>query len=170
MVWLVGQMWILLAVAALLGMIIGCWICSRQPKNDGPDLDVEVAKLRSRSEESNAERVKLRARISELETELKTIAKAQAVVPTFYDSPSDGDPDDLKKIKGVGPKLEELLHSLGVYYYRQIAGWDNAQVAEVDNKLTFKGRILRDDWRSQAKVLADGGETEFGNRYDKGET
>jgi predicted flap endonuclease-1-like 5' DNA nuclease len=176
MEWLAGHMWLLLLLAAILGLIIGCWICGRREKEDTTDLDAELARLRSRCEECDAQKAKLRSQVLELETELKNIhqapapASAPVSVPTFYDSPTDGDPDDLKKIKGVGPKLETLLHSLGVYYFRQIAGWSDAQVAEVDPKLTFKGRIERDDWRGQAKTLADGGETEFGSRYDKGDT
>ncbi|MEM9045796.1 MAG: NADH-quinone oxidoreductase subunit NuoE [Pseudomonadota bacterium] len=69
-----------------------------------------------------------------------------------------GDADDLKKIKGVGPKLEAKLHSLGVFHYDQIASWTATEIAWVDNELSFKGRIERDDWISQAKALANGNE------------
>ena len=63
--------------------------------------------------------------------------------------------DDLKKIKGVGPKLEELLHSLGIYHFGQIAGWGPAEVAWIDSNLEgFSGRVTRDDWVGQAKLLA----------------
>jgi NADH-quinone oxidoreductase subunit E len=82
----------------------------------------------------------------------------------------EGGPDDLKKIKGVGPKLEELLHSLGVYHFDQIAAWTAAEVAWVDENLEgFKGRVTRDEWVAQAGVLASGGETEFSERVDKGD-
>ncbi|MFU8897301.1 MAG: NADH-quinone oxidoreductase subunit E [Roseinatronobacter sp.] len=75
-----------------------------------------------------------------------------------------GAPDDLKKIKGVGPKLEGVLNELGVWHYWQIAGWSEAEIAWVDTRLKFKGRIARDGWIEQAKILADGGETEFSKR------
>ena len=81
----------------------------------------------------------------------------------------DGKPDDLKKIKGVGPKIEGILNELGVYHFDQIAGWDEANKAWVDTRLKFKGRIDREDWIAQAKLLADGGETEFSARVDKGD-
>lgn len=167
MVWLVMHMWLWLALAAILGLIIGCWICGQNASaNDSGDLDMEVARLRARLEECNAEKTKWRARVEEMEVEAKLAAKT----PTFYESPPEDTPDDLKKIKGIGPKLESMLLGIGVYYYRQISGWSDAQVAEVDDRLTaFKGRIIRDDWRGQAKVLAEGGTTDFANRYDKGE-
>ena len=85
-------------------------------------------------------------------------------------APRDGGADNLKEIKGVGPKLEELLHSLGVYHFDQIAGWGPSQVAWMDQNLKgFRGRVSRDDWVEQAKILAAGGDTEFSSRVDKGE-
>jgi NADH-quinone oxidoreductase subunit E len=80
-----------------------------------------------------------------------------AVEPQLYKSPPDNGADDLKQISGVGPKLEKLLNSLGIYTYRQVAAWSAQDVAWVDQRLTFKGRIARDDWMSQAKTLANGG-------------
>lgn len=78
--------------------------------------------------------------------------------------------DDLKRIKGVGPKLEELCHSLGFYHFDQIAAWTAEEIAWVDENLEgFKGRVTRDEWVAQAKVLAAGGETEFSKRVDDGE-
>ena len=72
---------------------------------------------------------------------------------------TDGKPDDLKQIKGVGPKLEGVLNGLGFYHFAQIAKWTPTQVAWVDDQLQFKGRIARDNWIDQAKTLAAGGAT-----------
>lgn len=81
-----------------------------------------------------------------------------------------GKADNLKEIKGVGPKLEVLLNSLGFYHFDQIAKWTDAELAWVDSNLEgFKGRASRDGWVAQAKILAAGGETEFSKRVDKGE-
>lgn len=78
---------------------------------------------------------------------------------------AQGAADDLKKIKGVGPKLEALLNSMGVFHFWQVANWSPDEVAWVDENLEgFKGRVSRDDWVAQAKILADGGETEFSAR------
>jgi NADH-quinone oxidoreductase subunit E len=69
--------------------------------------------------------------------------------------------DDLKLISGVGPKIEGILHSLGVYTFAQVASWKKAERDWVDGYLNFKGRIERDDWVKQAKALAKGGVAEY---------
>ncbi|MGJ8615958.1 MAG: endonuclease [Sulfitobacter sp.] len=75
--------------------------------------------------------------------------------------------DDLKLISGVGPKLEGTLNALGVYHYDQVASWRKKEVEWVDERLRFKGRIERDGWIAQAKILAKGGETEFSKKKKK---
>ncbi len=71
-----------------------------------------------------------------------------------------GGPDDLKLIKGVGPKLEELLHSMGFFHFDQIAQWSDKEVAWVDENLEgFKGRVSRDAWVVQAKELSSAADT-----------
>jgi large subunit ribosomal protein L21 len=62
--------------------------------------------------------------------------------------------DDLKKLSGVGPALEKKLHEAGVTSFAQIAAWGEAEIAEFDEKLSFKGRIEREGWVDQAKELA----------------
>lgn len=85
----------------------------------------------------------------------------KAKKPRFRKEPSKAGPDDLKRIKGVGPKLEALLHSMGVFHFDQVAAWDDAQVAWVDDNLEgFKGRVSRDEWVEQAKLLAGQGTSE----------
>jgi NADH-quinone oxidoreductase subunit E len=70
-------------------------------------------------------------------------------------------PDDLKLISGVGPKIEAILNDLGIYRFEQIAAWKKAERQWVDGHLKFGGRIERDDWVKQAKALAKGGEAEY---------
>jgi len=85
--------------------------------------------------------------------------------PEALPSARDGQPDDLKLIKGVGPKLEKLLHSMGFYHFDQIANWTRNEIAWVDGHLEgFSGRVARDDWVAQAKLLASGQQTEFSKR------
>ena len=75
--------------------------------------------------------------------------------PTTLAKARDGGPDKLTKIKGIGPKLQELLFSMGFFHFDQIASWDNSQVAWVDENLDgFKGRASRDDWVAQAFSLS----------------
>ncbi|PKQ14000.1 MAG: NADH:ubiquinone oxidoreductase [Alphaproteobacteria bacterium HGW-Alphaproteobacteria-1] len=90
--------------------------------------------------------------------------------PATLSAPKDGKADDLKAIKGVGPKLEKLCNQLGFYHYDQIANWTAEEVAWVDENLKgFKGRVSRDGWVEQAKILAAGGETEFSRRVGEGD-
>ncbi|WP_425090625.1 NADH-quinone oxidoreductase subunit E [Tropicimonas sp. S265A] len=97
-------------------------------------------------------------------------APSAGAQPAMLQAARDGGPDDLKKIKGVGPKLEGVLNAMGIYHFDQIAAWTDAELAWVDDNLEgFKGRASRDEWISQAKVLATGGETEFSSRVTKGD-
>lgn len=90
--------------------------------------------------------------------------------PESLTAPRNDQPDDLKLVSGVGPKIEGILHSLGIYHYDQIASWSDAEVNWVDDHLKFKGRIARENWIGQAKTLAAGGETEFSRRSDREES
>ncbi|MNL29942.1 NADH-quinone oxidoreductase chain 2 [compost metagenome] len=94
--------------------------------------------------------------------------KAGAPVVATLDSPdrpAGGErpekPDDLKMISGVGPKIEGILHELGIYTFAQVASWKKNERDWVDSYLKFKGRIDRDDWVKQAEALARGGEAEY---------
>ena len=77
----------------------------------------------------------------------KSAAKAEAPA-------ADAGADDLKKLSGVGPALEKKLHAAGVTSFAQIAAWGEAEIADFDEKLSFKGRIEREGWVEQAKELA----------------
>ncbi|MFD3189286.1 NADH-quinone oxidoreductase subunit NuoE [Sedimentitalea sp. HM32M-2] len=95
----------------------------------------------------------------------------EGAMPPRLDAARDGKADDLKLIKGVGPKLEEMLNGIGIYHFDQIAAWGPAEVAWADENLVgFKGRVSRDEWVAQAKVLASGAETEFSQRAKNGES
>ena len=74
--------------------------------------------------------------------------------------------DDLTRIKGLGPKLAATLGDLGVTRFDQIAGWGEADIARVDSQLgRFQGRIERDDWVGQARLLAAGDEAGFKAKF-----
>jgi len=77
--------------------------------------------------------------------------------PASLSAARGGQPDDLKQIKGVGPKMETTLHGMGFFHFDQIAAWTPAELAWVDENLTgFKGRASRDNWVAQATALARG--------------
>ena len=80
----------------------------------------------------------------------KPAAKAKAAAPA-----AAAGADDLKKLSGVGPALEKKLHAAGVTSFAQIAAWTDADVAAMDEQLSFKGRIEREGWIAQAAELAN---------------
>ena len=95
-------------------------------------------------------------------------AEGDGTKPATLDAPREGGADDLKLIKGVGPKLEAMVHDMGFYHFDQIANWSAKEIAWVDQNLQgFKGRVTRDDWVAQAKELAAGEKTEFSSRAKK---
>lgn len=97
-------------------------------------------------------------------------AAAAEAKPEFMSEAREGGPDNLKEIKGVGPKLEKTLHGMGVFHFDQIASWGPAEVAWMDDNLEgFKGRVSRDNWIEQAKILAGGGETAFSKKVEGGD-
>ena len=82
--------------------------------------------------------------------------------PRTMSAPRKAGADDLKMIKGIGPKLETLLNTIGFFHFDQIAKWGQDELAWVDQNLEgFKGRASRDTWVDQAGRLARGEETEF---------
>lgn len=102
------------------------------------------------------------------------VAVAEVVAPTATPEPapvaaSAADaPDDLLKLKGVGPKLKTLLLELGITSFAQIAAWTDTDIATVDAKLgNFKGRPVRDHWVDQAQYLASGDIAAFEAKYGK---
>ena len=66
-----------------------------------------------------------------------------------------GEPDDLKNITGISPKLEQRLNDAGVFHYWQIADLDAEQTAALDRQLKLKGQIQSEDWIAQAKKLVE---------------
>jgi predicted flap endonuclease-1-like 5' DNA nuclease len=91
-----------------------------------------------------------------------------AVAATAEPVPEPVEGDDLKRIKGIGPKLEKLLNSLGVTSYSQIAAWDDSEIDRIDAQLgTFSGRVRRDDWPTQARYLDAGDNAAFEQRFGR---
>lgn len=211
---LMGEIWLLLLLAALLGLFAGWLIWGRRGTND--KATDETASLRSALDSCTAKGHDQTARIAALEGDLAaakaktTDGAAQAsataagltlkaapaptaktsnaeptkettpkqtapnseaaksesgetTAPKLADKPQgltkarNGMPDDLKLIKGVGPKLEALCNKLGFYHFDQIASWTAKEVAWVDDNLEgFKGRVTRENWVQQARDLMNG--------------
>lgn len=88
--------------------------------------------------------------------------------PMRVAQPATGDADNLTSIKGLGPKAASLLNGLGITRFDQIANWNDAEVAAVDAQMgNFKGRIVRDRWVDQARLLAKGDKAAFEAEFGK---
>jgi large subunit ribosomal protein L21 len=83
-------------------------------------------------------------------------AEKPKAAPKAKAAPKSGAADDLSKISGVGPVIVKKLHAEGVTTFAQIAAWTPEDVADMDEKLNFKGRIDRDEWLKQAAEFAKG--------------
>ena len=148
---LLGENWILLAIALVVGLLVAWFLfrSTRRTRVTGTKKDVL---------DEGAER-------AQRNSALVDAAPAATSDPQPL-KVSDGNGDDLTRIKGVGPKLAALLESLGVTSFAQIAAWDEAEIDRIDGQLgRFEGRIRRDDWTGQARLLADGKSADFNKKY-----
>lgn len=107
--------------------------------------------------------------IAEADVARAAEADAHGARPAGLHGPREGRADDLKRIKGIGKQNETRLNALGIWHFDQIAAWSPENIAWAGSFLAFVGRIDREDWVGQAKVLATGGSTEFAQRVDAGE-
>jgi predicted flap endonuclease-1-like 5' DNA nuclease len=98
----------------------------------------------------------------------KSAPKAAASKPAAVAkkaAPAAGKADNLRRLIGIGPVNDKLLKGLGVTTYAQIAGWTAADVKRIEDTLNFDGRIAREKWVEQAKLLAAGNEKEFARQF-----
>ena len=82
---------------------------------------------------------------------------------------ASGKTDDLKRIRGVGVLIEKRLNALGITTYSDVANWTSGDIDRISQTLDFKGRIERENWVEQARILSSGGHTEFSRRVDRGD-
>ena len=163
MAYVIGMnLWFLIAALAI-GFATGAWIWARRPHRvtfTQPAEDAPLARTLERDAAAAA-------------PSLPSAGVDEAVLQGGGSSPflaaPLGAPDDLLKLKGVGPKLGGMLGEMGVFHYHQIASWSDGHVTIVDERLgSFKGRIHRDRWREQAQLLADGKLDEFEAKFGSG--
>jgi len=181
MTYLIASLWLPLLLSAALGFVVGGWIWrdpSRYTSEDelgyaatsAPIIPPAPPEIKPESEpetepEPAADLPTMEEPVAETEPEPEP-EPVQAPSP-FLAAPN-GEPDNLTLIKGVGPKLSDMLHGLGVFHFTQIAEWDADQVSEVDSQLgNFKGRVSRDRWADQARMLANRDVAAFEREFGK---
>lgn len=165
---LITEIWVLLLLAALLGLLAGRIIWGgRSKQNNYEQVQKELADCKARLNTCQSDLADCKASKSVTKpapaaapvVKAKPAAKKQSAStrPEALKAARNGKADDLQQIKGVGAKMEKLCNSLGFYHFDQIANWTKAEVAWVDDNLEgFKGRVTRDNWVAQAKKLAKG--------------
>jgi len=137
-------------------------------KEEDKDNDGTSDNHQSISDETASDETRASAENSTLDEETDVAPSDDDKPAGLLESP-DGEKDNLTRIKGIGIKIESQLNSIGVYHFRQIAAWTEKELNWVAHHTSFPGRALRDDWIGQAKLLAEGKETEFSKRVDSGE-
>lgn len=166
MAYLIIQTGILLLITLIIGFVIGWLLRGGSDGHNTTNSNDDRAELDAAQRQCEA----CQAELEQVKTELLTL-RAEHAAPSKPQllSKAPSQPDDLKKISGVGPKLEGILNELGIYRYQQIADFSPENVAWVNEHLRFKGRIERENWIAQAKTLAKGDQTDFAQRYDQNE-
>lgn len=156
-------LWLILSF--LFGLFIG-WLIWRKCCKSSDGI----------SAEAQTEIDSLRAQLADCEARCSAAATTDAAsvdsggAKSLFDAGSASKPDDLKMISGVGPKLEGLLNELGIYNFAQVAAFTADDIARVNERLSFTGRIEREQWVEQAKLLAEGEETYFSKKVKEEKT
>ncbi|MBZ9670521.1 proton-conducting membrane transporter [Mesorhizobium sp. B3-2-1] len=92
-------------------------------------------------------------------------APAARKAATAAAKPASGKPDNLRRLIGIGPVNEKLLKAQGVTTFAQIAAWTSTDIKRIEDVMNFDGRIARERWIEQAKLLAVGNEAEFAKQF-----
>ena len=163
------QTWAWILAAFILGLLVGWWLCGRCRCSGEKTVeqDASVAAVATAGSAAEvAEEVSAPAANVVADTD-ELMVEDDWQPSGFSERPADA--DELKRIKGIGPVIEKTLNELGIYQFKQIAEFSRDNIAWVDKYISFPGRIDREEWVSQAKELAEGKETEFSKRVDKGD-
>jgi predicted flap endonuclease-1-like 5' DNA nuclease len=167
------EYWYLCLIALIIGVATGWWIWARYSaaRDDALLEDDTVTRIPAPAPPApKLEPAKPTIDVAEPVAFTAPVAAAPVAAAPSGNRPTIaaavGAPDDLELIKGVGPKLNALLISLGVTRFDQIAAWTTADIEEVDRFLgNFSGRIVRDGWVEQAGYLATGNTAAFTAKY-----
>ena len=183
MIYLIVQTFILLLVAGLLGLLLGWYLTRISAASQRAALQARLRTAEKKTRELRAELdatttaknnadterrllsdelADLRVRLDTAERAADSAAAASAGGPA-QDAEADpaaisaaavvAEADDLRRIKGIGPKIAGILNELGIQRYDQIAAWSASDIDWVNERLRFKGRIEREEWIPQAKAL-----------------
>jgi predicted flap endonuclease-1-like 5' DNA nuclease len=135
---------------------------------DGPRTSRLADAIRDTTSKVSGPAVDGSARAADL-AGLRSVRSEAYTQPGQTNANKSVQPDDLKRIRGVGVLIEKKLYSMGTTTYAQVANWSAADIDRVSQVLDFRGRIERENWVEQARILSAGGQTEFSRRVDRGD-
>lgn len=152
---LVQENWYLLLAALMIGLVVAWWIFAANRKTR-----VEIAP----KDEGDCVAKRNQALIDAPAASVKD----QPVAAAGSGEPATPATGDLSLIKGLGPKLQTQLAEMGITSLAQIAAWDDAEIDRVDAQLgRFQGRIRRDNWVEQARLLSSGDRSAYENQFGR---
>lgn len=172
---ILNQYWLVIVIALLLVLLaVFFFVPRRDPRAGRIESDAPRAPLEPRKPDIVAAKRNMFAD-SPAPAAVDPVAASTPTPPTIDPLPAAADPipvaaqsggDDLSVMKGVGPKLVARLAALGVTRFDQIADWTQADIDRIDGQMgAFAGRIRRDDWVEQARLLAAGDRTGFEAKF-----
>lgn len=166
--------WWLLVIALLIGIVVAWWVlvASRKTTIEREEKSAEDIAAKRNQALIDAPPVAAAggaapiAPLPPMTTVPETLAEA---APQSEPAPApSGAADDLTRIKGIGPKLVAMLAEQGITSFAQVASWDDAAIDRIDAGLgRFKGRIRRDNWVEQARLLAADNIAGYEDRFGK---
>ncbi len=163
--------WIELAVWLLVAYAVGCllgWFLKNLGKSPAPAATLVAAPVAATVMAPKVMAAPTPAPAVRAAAPAVVAATAAMERPKGIAAARGGKADDLKRLSGVGPKNEKILHALGVFHFDQIAQWSAKEQAWVDDHLSFHGRIQREEWVRQAGLLAAGKDAEFEKEFGTG--
>ena len=153
--YLISQIFLCLLAAFLLGLLLGWLLWSRRRETETVVTDDRaLATARTRIQALEADLADCRAASASAPVAAAATPAASGAAAGLFGAPAEKPIDDLKRISGIGPKIERQLAGIGVTTFRQIATFTPADVERVNDAIqVFQGRIEREDWIAQARAL-----------------
>lgn len=172
--------WLVFAIVLLIGIVVAWWLFRhgttiQRPRERRPDALDEGAPPAARNQAlidappaAGLTPLPASGAMAGMGEIVAVAAQDEVEEQAVREALDAGEVDDLRMIKGIGPKLVALLNSLGVTRFEQIAGWSEEDIDRIDAQLgAFAGRPRRDGWVEQAKLLAGGDTAAYEARFGK---
>ena len=162
--------WWLLVIALLIGIVVAWWVlvASRKTTIEREEKSAKDIAAKRNQALIDAPPVAAAAGAAPIVPPPPLTTVPETLAETLAEAAPSGATDDLTRIKGLGPKLVAMLGEQGITSFAQIASWDEATIDRIDAGLgRFQGRIRRDSWVEQARLLAAEDIAGYEDRFGK---